>query len=82
MAIKVSVGERKTQEVKQFPKLMKSKNSDTIILATCYNYVTNSIEGVCLFSDDDDDCKIGEYSQMWTFDVFEDYNKPITLQNE
>jgi hypothetical protein len=75
MAIKVTIGESKTQDEKPFPKLMQGI-SGTIVLfqQTKKGFVVNAVEGVCFI--------IGEYSDDWAMHKFTDYNEPITLQNQ
>jgi hypothetical protein len=80
MAITITVGEPKTQEVKPFPKLMISKIGQ-ILYAQCLNpNDERSIVGMLIHTNG---YAIDEYnfSQYWCAYSFTDYNQPITLQN-
>lgn len=72
MAIKVSVGEPKTQE-KKFPKLMKHKDGDIF-------YMVSYGIGLPLIGVWDWDTK--HLATNWNMDLFTDYNEEITLKNE
>ena len=86
MAIKVTIGESKTQDEKPFPKFMKDQY-DKIVFAIGENndseesnhYRVIYIKGF-EFSD------IGKFcEEFYLFDStnpFFDYNEPITLQNQ
>jgi hypothetical protein len=56
-----------------FPKLMKSKASNAILL------FTNPESGVVLISDTHWD--IGYFSKGWSSDSFEDFTGELTLKN-
>lgn len=80
MAIKVTVGEPKTQNEKPFPKLMINEDGDTIIevLQAPNKY------GVCPVVHRKGYSK-GVYTKDFQLNgamKFIDYNSPITLQNE
>lgn len=72
MAIKVTVGEQKTQNEKPFPKLMTSK-AGRIVFMTSYE------QGFQLNHAADDG---PHFYKDWSMDDFTDYNESITLQNE
>ena len=76
MAIEVSVGEPKTQEVKSYPKLMiATKGHWTGMI--CLFFRPN--EGVLLPSKHK--CDNG-YASNFNMSEFADYNEEITLKNE
>lgn len=87
MAVKVSIGESKTQEVKPFPKLMAFKypNSGTKLLL----FMKDSKNGVVLKKlEEGKSINLDAVGDFWTIKsdefndgVFTDYNEPITLQN-
>lgn len=74
--IKVSEGNCK-EESKGFPKLMKGTKTGVIILAMGMG--TYHLKGVVIKPSEG----MGEqyYSESWDPDYFEDYNRPLTLQN-
>ena len=73
--IKVTVDES-AKESKPFPKLMKDKASMMIVLFVRENkgFVVRKAEG--------ESFDIGHVSGDWDMSYFEDYNEPVTLQNE
>lgn len=73
MAINVTLGEVETQEIKSFPKIMKSK-SDTVVLFIAEKTGTVIMEKKPVWG-------IGHYSEDWEMTSFTDYNEPIILQN-
>jgi hypothetical protein len=75
MAIKVTLGEVKTQEKKQFPKLMKPQTSDVIWL------MLSPTKGICILGDENNPLfQTGNVHEgMGRYMI--DYNEPITLQN-
>jgi hypothetical protein len=84
MAIKVTIGESKTQEKKPFPKFMQDKHGHIVfaIEENCEesnHYKVIYIKGFAL-SD------IGHfYDEFYLFspeNPYFDYNEPITLQNQ
>jgi hypothetical protein len=79
MAIKVTLGEAKTQEVKPFPKLMITtcrNPSDRIVF-----FLSEKI-GIVIQSGSLDNYSVGSYSENWDMNFFTDYNEPITIQNQ
>jgi len=81
MAIKVTVGEHKTQNEKLFPKLMiANSNGDNdegiivLFLSLCEGFVIQTVPKSAK--------KLGYYSTNFIMSCFDDYNEPITLQNE
>lgn len=73
MAIKVTVGEQKTQNELPFPKFMKSSNGRIVFMISYgKGFLLNRV------SNND----IPKYSELWFMGDFADYNEPITLQNE
>jgi hypothetical protein len=73
--IKSTVGERETQNEKQFPKLMIDKSDSFIVLF--YDKEVGTV-----VSCDNGIYGIGYYSNNWSMSCFDDCNEPITLQNE
>lgn len=71
MAVRAIKNESKINDV-SYPKLMKSVNDGAIV------YFVAKSKGVCIFGIDD---QLG-FSDSWRDECFEDYNDPITLQNE
>lgn len=72
---------------KPFPKLMKNKSMGFIILATKKeippgNYPENSLCYVGTVINKTPFWNIGYHSDGWDGEGFEDYNGPITLENE
>lgn len=74
--IKATVGEQKTQKVKDFPKLMKLSSTKKVI----FLFETSS-NCTCLYSEHPD-WGVGEHCADLNIDIFEDFNEPITLQNQ
>ena len=72
MAIKVTVGEQKPQNMKPFPKLMISNNGRLV-------FMISDRQGFQLNEASED---TPHYYELWYMDDFTDYNEPITLQNE
>lgn len=69
-----TIAKDKGEHVSDFPKLMKSTFSDTIVLMTSYGTGTvvmceKGFHG------------IGHYSNIWDMSVFEDYDGSVVLQN-
>lgn len=75
MAIKVSVGEQKTQEEKSFPKLMIGKLGSIVLF-------NENRKGTMIQYIGESSIKVGEYYEGFDMHAFTDYNDPITLQNE
>lgn len=73
MAIKVSVGEPKPQEVKDYPKLMKDQDGDIF-------YMVSHKVGLPLTGDWDWNTK--DLPHGWDMVKFTDYEGEITLKNE
>lgn len=70
--------ENKKEKSANFPKLMKSTSSGNIVLmnssnGTCGAGVVVVYKGGAI--------DVGHYSNMWTIDMFEDYDGSVTLQN-
>jgi hypothetical protein len=63
-----------TQEVKKYPRLIKSTTTDKIIL------MVSEGEGYVLNAGNNNDCRIGEKMDPY-MPAFSDYNEPITIQN-
>lgn len=85
MAIKVTVGEQKTQNELTFPKLMKySYTSGTYCIVIMQSNSKGCVIAVVKSANADCGDKVGN---LWE-DVdtnehgWSDYNEPITLQNE
>lgn len=74
MSINVTLGEVKTQEVKPFPKLMKSADGLIVLF-------TKAITGTVIYAPTSNTEPLGHHSTTWNPDAFTDYNEPITLQN-
>lgn len=73
--IKVTIGESKTQEVKEFPKLMKCKNDGTLFF-----FIEAKI-GLPLQQKYSEDY-LPLWASSWVMERFEDFNEPITIQNQ
>lgn len=65
---------KENKESKQFPKLMRLKGSDTIVL------MSHPKVGVVV--NEGKHHMVGSYFQYWDMDCFEDFNGSITLSNE
>ena len=77
MAINVTLGEVKTQELKKFPKLMIGLEGSIVLFF-------KSGKGTMLCDTNPQKPRligIGEYYDGWDMGAFTDYNEPITLQN-
>jgi hypothetical protein len=72
MAVKVIVHERPIQ-IKHFPKLMIGKSS---VIVLFFKENTGVIIKDVLYE------TVGYYSDQFKMPDFEDYNEPITLQND
>ncbi len=77
MAVKVTLGEAKTQTEKPFPKLMKSSETGNIVLFHTLEKGTI----ISLGEYAGNPYHIGEYSSSLNMMIFTDYNEPITIQN-
>lgn len=77
MAIKVTVGEQKTQNEKPFPKFMKLNNHPSKLIVLFKKHK----RGTVLFSTSNH-WEIADTSDDFDMSQFVDYNEPITLQNE
>lgn len=71
MGIKTRVQEKN----KNFPKLMKLKNDDLVLL------MTNENSGTVMVTDNKNINKVGYYSNIWTINDFIDFEGKITLSN-
>jgi hypothetical protein len=84
MAIKVTIGESKTQDEKPFPKFMKDKHGHIVFAIEENSEESNQYRVIYIkgfeFSD------IGKFcEEFYLFDStnpYFDYNEPITLQNQ
>lgn len=78
--IQVTLVKVKMQEEKEYPKFMIIKpnypNEGTIV------FFLKKGEGLLVKGEGVHEGSIGEYLECWDWDVFTDYNQPITLQNE
>lgn len=81
MAIKVSVGEPKTQNENSFPKLMMANSNGNNDEGIIVLFVSLG-EGFVIKTVPKSYKKIGYYSTNFIMTCFDDYNEPITLQNE
>ncbi len=76
MSIKVTIGESKTQEGKSFPKLMKLKSNESIVFFIRYGV------GVPILDSGKSKWDLEALiADKWDMRYFEDFNEPITLQN-
>lgn len=80
MAIKVSVGEPKPQEVKNFPKLMKVNRGNGFIIVEVHRHPTSKTRFIGIH-------RTGEHKGLIALDFSikvncTDYNEEITLKNE
>lgn len=79
MAVKVTIGESKTQNEKPFPKLMVNRYGCIRLVYECGSSVilksAQNAEGSWFES------RINAPSD-WDISDFTDYNEPITLQND
>ena len=73
MAINVTLGEAGTVPVKEFPKLMKAKNTSLVVFFGSYKCGQVIIDDVFY--------RKGFFSNEWIMESFTDYNEPITIQN-
>ena len=81
MAVKVTIGESKTQNVKPFPKLMVSVNSGQYSGRVVLMLSDNC--GIVLkTSGKNDYVEVGHHCTQWNMCNFEDFNDSITLQND
>lgn len=81
MAVKVNLGEVKTQEVKPFPKLMSSVNGTIIEVLTQPDHAGNATVIVRV---NKDHFRLGLVEPFCVIDgpvKFSDYNEPIIIQN-
>ena len=81
MAIKVSVGEPKTQEKKDYPKLMQATfqsgiDNGIIVLFQSFG------RGTVIKTVESSEKNIGYYTVDFVMTCFTDYNEEITLKNE
>ena len=74
MEKQVSVMERTS-----YPVLMKSKDSDIVILAFDGEY--GVMEGIVLITNNPDTFSVGEYSADWDKECFEEYDGEVILKN-
>lgn len=75
MAIKVTVGEQKTQNELPFPKLMIGKLGSIVLFR-------ENMKGTMIQYKGESSIKVGEYYEGFDMRAFTEYNEPITLQNE
>jgi len=74
MAIKVKLGATEnTQEIKPFPKLMKSTKTSLIVLMIKKGTGLTLTETTFYYC--------GDFIESFDMNVFIDYNEPITIQN-
>lgn len=73
--VQVTLGEVKTQEVKPYPKIMKSIHSDRIV------FFIQKGKGFQLNHVNETYDPNPHYSPSWGEESFADYNEPITLKN-
>ncbi|MFW6247052.1 MAG: hypothetical protein ACOC22_02655 [bacterium] len=78
--MKVKKANNKEKE-KDFPKLMESVTGDLIIFATNKSEY-NSIEGIVLYPDEDNNSNIGDYHAYLDADDFKDYEGKLILEND
>jgi hypothetical protein len=80
MAIKVTIGESKTQEEKPFPKLMMY-NGDNY--TTIVHFNSKCDKGIQVYSDNKDNKELQmKETDNWNIHLFNDYEGSITLQNQ
>lgn len=77
--MKVEVKENGTVKEKPFPKLMKAKNYNRIIIATGFSD-DGTIKGFLIKSDEITD--ILHFSKGWNPSCFSDFEGSITLSND
>lgn len=73
--IKVTIGESKTQEVKEFPKLMKAKAFNFVVL------FEDELHGVVVLSEDESR-PVAHYRSDWVISSFKEFKESITIQNQ
>lgn len=73
MGIKVKVATEKENKTIPFPKLMKSINNTIVLFSS---------EGIGVVIKSSTAYSVGDHNTCWDMILFEDYNEPITLQNE
>lgn len=80
--MKVELAHRvvKQEQERQFPKLMKIRDSDTVSIVL----FLSKDEGIAIYEDDfaEDPFDLMEFQNDWDIDQFEDYTDKIILSND